>query len=84
MTAQQAIKILGGHATLYAIADRLLHARATHPEFARDMDGAVGVVVDEAAELDYAAREEGRARAHDEALDVIATAVRFVNREWLK
>lgn len=84
MTTREAIKLLGGHDTLYAIAERLLYARMAHPGFAGDMDEAVCVVVDEVAEFDYAAREEGRARAHDEALDVIATAVRFVNREWLK
>lgn len=82
MTTREAIKLLGGHDTLYAIAERLLYARMAHPGFAGDMDEAVGVVVDEVAEFDYAAREEGLTRAHDEALDVIATAVRFVNREW--
>lgn len=63
MTTREAIKLLGGHDTLYAIAERLLYARMAHPGFAGDMDEAVGVSVGKARDAVRAALRKGECRA---------------------
>lgn len=62
-----------------ALIDRLRHARAKHPFFARDGEHALAVLRDEVDELKRAIQGEGRVREKDEALDCIAVLARF----WL-
>ena len=68
------------------IADRLAHARAEHPGTEWSGKGpayGVRVIRDELDELGMAVDDdEGEDRMRDECLDVLATAVRFLNREW--
>lgn len=89
MTHKHIFKIIGngdyarGKALCTQIAKRLLEARAKH-----DWQGyiplrAATVVCGEAAELEQAVRYESPERQHDEALDVLATAVRAYNQEWV-
>lgn len=81
-------KILGngdfrrGREHLAAIAQRLEHARTKHPVFSASIAHGAHVVRAESDELIHAARHEGKERAHDECLDVQATAFRFMNQEW--
>lgn len=63
---------------------RLGHARAKHPTFARDQYEAGEVIDDEMRELLRAIGCESRQRQIDEALDVAATAMRFVMGEHLQ
>lgn len=65
-----------------AINARLSHARTKHPVFAYDALRAVAVIRAELDELEYAVRHESAERQQDEALDVIATAVRFFLQEF--
>lgn len=72
-----------GRAVFMAIAKRLYEAREKHPVYAVDTQDSVSVIGSEFGELVNAvANNEGRARELDEALDVIATTVRFINAEW--
>lgn len=73
-----------GRDLLESICQRLEHARGKHPwpRDAESMDRAHAVISSECWELESAVRFETPERAHDEALDVVATAVRFCNREW--
>lgn len=83
-----ALRVIGngdfraGAALIQQIAERLEHARSKHPVFAQSPFIGGDVVFDEGAELVHAVMHEGMDRAHYEALDVLATAVRFCNREW--
>ena len=65
-----------------AILDRLEHARKEHPEFAQNKYHALGVVIGEMEEFIHAVDYESDIRAQNEALDVIATAIRFILREY--
>lgn len=84
------VKIIGngsleiGIDLIKQIADRLNHARDKHswPRDTKDIRAAGFVVLNEASELAIEANKRDEARANDEAFDVAATAVRFLNREW--
>lgn len=63
------------------LMQRLGHARAKHPQFARNQYEACAVIDAEMQELRQAVGCESRQRQIDEALDVAATAMRFVMGE---
>ena len=63
---------------------RLGHARAKHPTFARNVYEAGEVIDAEMQELKRAIGCESRQRQIDDALDVAATAMRFVMGEHLQ
>ena len=65
------------------LSARLGHARQKHPDYARGAFAAYQVIVDEVLELRHAVGHESRERQIDEALDVAATAMRFVMGEHL-
>lgn len=67
---------------LCAVATRLQEARKKHPRFAETPVDAAEVVGAETNELIHAVYFETAGRQQDEALDVIATAIRFYNREY--
>ena len=64
--------------TFSAISLRLGEAREKHPVFARDVFEAYEVIETELRELRKAIGGETRQRQIDEALDVIATCIRFI------
>ena len=64
--------------TLQAVSRRLDHAREKHPVFADNKEQAFVVIMDELNELFDAIQNESWERQVDEALDVIATCVRFI------
>lgn len=64
--------------TLQAVSRRLDHAREQHPVFADNKEQAFVVIMDELNELFDAIQNESWERQVDEALDVIATCVRFI------
>lgn len=70
-----------GRAIMEAIALRLNHARTKHAVFAEGSPQALGVIQAEMDELTHAVEHETEARQLDEALDVVATCVRFANGE---
>ena len=63
------------------IAGRVEEARLKHPVFAEGAYHALGVIESEFHELEYAVEHESEERQKDEALDVIATCIRFLCRE---
>ena len=63
---------------LSVICVRLEHAREKHPVFAEGSFHALGVIESEFHELEYAIEHESEERQKDEALDVIATCIRFL------
>ena len=63
---------------LSALSLRLGEARAKHPTFAKDAFEAYRVIADEVLELRHAIGGESRQRQIDEALDVMATCMRFI------
>ena len=69
MTEEQAIS---------ALSVRLGEARQKHPDYARDQYEACDVIEDELQELKKAVLCESRQRQIDEALDVMATCMRFI------
>lgn len=64
-----------------AIAKRLKEARFKHPVYAESKLMALFVINSEWNEFKYAVRNENQSRQKDEGLDVIATMIRFFNRE---
>ena len=60
------------------IAGRVEEARQKHPVFAEGSFHALGVIESEFHELEYAIEHESEERQKDEALDVIATCIRFL------
>ena len=64
--------------TIQAISRRLDHAREQHPVFADNKEQAFVVIMDEVDELYEAIQNESGGRQIDEALDVIATCIRFI------
>lgn len=68
--------------TMNAIYARLNHTRTKHPVFAKDRLDAFAVIEDEFREFRDAVGLESPERQRDEALDVIATCIRFINEEW--
>lgn len=73
-----------GRTLLDAVALRLLKARAKHPRFAVGSYEALGVIGGEYQELEHAVLHESKERQHDEAKDVIVTALRFLGEEHEK
>lgn len=71
-----------GRAIMQAIALRLEEAREKHPAYAEGPYHALGVVGSEIRELEKAVERETESRQKDEALDVVATAVRFLGEEY--
>ena len=71
-----------GRAIMQAIALRLEEAREKHPVYAEGQYQALGVIHGEFRELEHAVEHEIEARQADEALDVVATAVRFLGEEY--
>lgn len=71
-----------GRAIMQVIALRLEHARREHPLFAEGPYQALGVIGSEFRELEHAVEHETESRQADEALDVVATAVRFLGEEY--
>ena len=69
---------------LTAICARIEHARKKHPVFAEGKYHALDVIESEFHELEYAIEHESDERQRDEALDVIATCIRFLCREHEK
>lgn len=64
------------------IRARLVHARKEHPVFAESALQGVDVIRGELDELDHAVRYESPGRQMDEVLDVLATGVRHLLREY--
>ena len=64
------------------IRARLVHARKEHPVFAESPLQGVDVIRGELDELDHAVRYESPGRQMDEGLDVGATLVRWMMREY--
>lgn len=71
-----------GRAIMQAIALRLEEARGKHPLYAEGPYHALGVIHAEFKELEHAVEHETESRQMDEALDVIATSVRFLGEEY--
>ena len=72
-----------GYKLIQDIASRLNKAREKHPRFADDAVEAIDVIGDEWREYSQAVMQsEGDKRERNEALDVIATAIRAANREY--
>ena len=74
--------ILEGEKLIRKIADRLIHARSKHPVYAEGVYQGLSRITDEHEELVHAVEHETTQRQFDETLDVIATCVRFANREY--
>lgn len=66
------------------LSHRIGQARKKHPDYAQGAFAAYQVIVDEVLELRHAVGHESRERQIDEALDVAATAMRFVMGEHEK
>ena len=69
---------LKGELLLRSISQRVHHARRKHPMFAVGRYQALGVIEDEFKEFSHAIFHESEDRRRDEALDVIATCIRFL------
>ena len=70
-----------GYLLFYRVTMRLVHARTEHPRFAEGKEEAAEVIGCEFVELKQAIAEESKYRQEDEALDVVATALRFLGGE---
>lgn len=75
---------LAGDDIAQMIAERLNEARKKHPVFAIGPWHALGVIGAEYKEFEHAVLYENGARQIDEALNLIATAIRFINDEYEK
>lgn len=81
------LKIIGngsaenGKNVILKIAQRLKEAREKHPVWEKSDTYAMSVIEREFEELLEAYIYESEARQMDEALDVIATTIRFINQE---
>lgn len=73
---------LQGIKLLDEITGRLSRARKKHKWHDSTPQNGLEAITGELSELQYAVEHESPARHHDEALDVIATAIRFALREW--
>ena len=74
-------KLGRGKAIVRMIALRLMEARAKHPEFAVDKYHTIGVIGEEFREFENAVMHESEIRQIDEAYDIIAPTIRFLNGE---
>lgn len=72
---------LKGEILLRRISQRVHHARRKHPMFAVGRYQALGVIEVEFKEFSHAIFHESEDRQRDEALDVIATCIRFLRGE---
>lgn len=90
MTHKHIFTIIGngdfrrGKAICTALAQRLQHARTKHPVFALDPFDACTKITEELVELYDAEAVETPERFADESLDVMTTATRAYNREWVQ
>lgn len=92
MNLDESIAYLGngdwqaGKNRIVALAERLEHARSKHKWGQNTECGgiksAITALNGEITELMYAYDSESRQRQDDEALDVLAVAVRIANREF--
>ena len=64
--------------TIDSIVEHVRHARAKHPEWRKTQDYVVSVAELEWNEVRHAMAWESRKRAKEEALDLIAVLVRFI------
>lgn len=71
-----------GFTILHAIVKRVNDARQKHQLFAEGKYQALGVIESEAKEFAHAIEKESEDRQINEALDVIATCIRFLNGEY--
>lgn len=94
MEISECMSILGagdaeaGRLLLDCICSYLVVARHKHPLDMQNRDKAVQAVADEAKEFQCAAKDTADVavmmhRTRDEALDVIVTAVRYINCEYV-
>ena len=65
-------------AVIREIMEHVIHARAKHPHWYPSDDYVLSVAEMEWGEFAHALRWESRKRAHEEALDLIAVLVRFL------
>ena len=72
-----------GQQNLFMLARRLEDARQKHPAWGEGAVAALAVIGEEYNELGRAVAYETPERQLDEALDVAATAMRFVNPEHM-
>lgn len=72
-----------GQQNLFMLARRLEEARHKHPKWGEGPVAAHEVIGEEYNELGRAVAYETPERQLDEALDVAATAMRFVNKEHI-
>lgn len=75
-----------GYSLFLAISRRLETAREKHPDNGggKGIIGSLDAIESEVGELRYAVENETIQRQYDEALDVIVTAMRFANDEYLE
>ena len=64
------------------VCERVRWARTKHERYANGKYEALGVVASEFLEFEHAVLSESVDRQEDEALDVIATCIRFLAREY--
>lgn len=69
--------------TLERIAEHVRHAREKHPAWRKNTLYAKSVAALEWNEWEHAVEWENRSRAEEEALDLIAVLVRFIERDDL-
>lgn len=71
-----------GQQNIFMLAHRLEEARKKHPHFAEGVYQALEVIGAEYQEFVHAVEHETLGRQLDEALDVAAATLRFINREY--
>lgn len=64
------------------VCERVRWAQTKHEHYADGRYEALGVILSEVDELINAVEHESVERQEDEALDVIATCIRFLAREY--
>ena len=70
-------------ATIEELQDRVNWARTKHPNWkGQGAPWALGVILDEVDELIHAVERESEHRQREEAKDVVATCVRFIQGEY--
>lgn len=72
-----------GLTIFHLVTMRLEHARNKHPVWVKSGAYAHQVIGSEYSELEHAIEHESPARQQDEALDVIATCLRFIAGEHI-
>ena len=69
--------------TVERLENHVSHARNKHPEWIKSADYVVDVAEQEWGEVKHALRWEGRERAKEEAYDLMAVLVRFIEGDDL-